>query len=105
MAAYIPIAWTESLGIPSPDSPTATDPGSDDLTFTWEWGDGSPATVRIYFNDGIAPDPYSSPGGIFPFTATDSETHAYTMAGAYDLRLIVNDDDGGASMLSILVII
>ncbi len=70
MAAYIPIAWTESLGIPSPDSPTATDPGSDDITFTWDWGDGTSATAKTYFNDGAGPDPYPSHGGTSPFTAT-----------------------------------
>ena len=50
----------------------------------------------------IAGDPAS---GTFPFTATDSETHAYLMAGMYGLRLTVRDDDGGASEASILVII
>ena len=73
---------------------TATDPGSDDLTFTWEWGDGSPATVSFY------PD-----GGTFSFTATDTETHVYAMAGTYDLKLTVRDDDGGVRGLFVAAII
>ncbi len=36
---------------------TATDPGSDDLTFTWEWGNGTPATATTYYNDGTGPVP------------------------------------------------
>ena len=39
----------------------ATDPGSDDLIFTWNWGDGSSDDIIIYYNDGIGPDPYRSP--------------------------------------------
>ena len=56
----------------------------DDSTFTWDWGNGFPATVSSYTN-----------GGTFPFTATDEETHVYPMAGTYDLKLTVRDDDGG----------
>jgi len=74
---------------------TATDPGSDDLTFTWDWGDGTPAIATTYFNDGIGPDPYPSPDGTYPFTATDSAQHIYSMAGDYSLILVVMDDDGG----------
>jgi len=51
--------------------------------------------VSKYYDDWIGLDPYPSPGGIFPYTAIDSETHAYAMAGTYDLKLTVRDDDGG----------
>lgn len=84
---------------------TATDPGSDDLTFRWEWGDGSTATATTYFNDGAGPDPYPSPGGIFLFTATDSETHVCAMAGKYDLMLTVRDDDGGMREVMVITVI
>ena len=33
-------------------------------------------------------------GGTFPFTATDRETHVYSVAGTYDLKVTVRDDDG-----------
>jgi hypothetical protein len=75
---------------------TATDPGSDDLTFTWEWGDGTPATATTYFNDGIGPDPYPSPDGMFPFTAADEQTHHFAVAGTFAITLTVTDDDGGS---------
>jgi len=101
--------WTVSLnsllaGRDITFTATATDPGSDDLTFTWEWGDGSPATAKTYCNDGIGPDPYPSPGGTFPFAASDSEIHAYQTAGMYELKLIVRDDDGGTTEILLVVV-
>jgi len=102
--------WTVSLnpllaGRDIAFTATATDPGSDDLTVTWEWGEGTPATARAYFNDGTAPDPYPSPGGTFPFTATDEAKHIYLTAGTYGLGLTVRDDDGGSVSLTVDVII
>jgi len=61
----------------------------DQRTPTWDL-----ATSTACLGDGSGPDSYPSPGGIFPFTAIDSETHAYTMAGTFDLKLTVRDDDG-----------
>lgn len=75
-------------------SGSATDPGSDDLEFTFNWGDGSPATVLTHLNDGVSSDPYPSPDGVYPFTAEDTVTHTYTLAGEYTLALTVLDDDG-----------
>ncbi len=93
------------VGIPIEFQAAASDPGSDDLTFTWEWGDGTPATATTYFNDGSGPDPYPSPYGTFPFTATDRCTHSYTMAGTYTVRLRVSDDDGGTSEAVLIITI
>jgi PKD repeat protein len=73
----------------------ASDPGSDDLTFTWKWGDGSSDTMTTYFNDGVGPDPYPSPLGIYPFSATDSVSHTYGDNGVFTITLTVEDDDGG----------
>ena len=75
---------------------TARDVGSDDLTFEWDWGNGTPATATTYFNDGIGPDPYPSPGGTIPFTATDVTTHAFSFRGTFAVLLTVADDDGGS---------
>ncbi|UCE38709.1 MAG: hypothetical protein JSW00_05635, partial [Thermoplasmata archaeon] len=86
-------------------SSTATDKGSDDLTFTWKWGDGTSDTVTIYYNDGANPDPYPSPWGTYPFSATDTVQHTYGDNGVYTITLIVEDDDNGSITLTINVTI
>jgi len=45
-----------------------------------------------------------SPGGTFPFTATDACAHEYMMAETWDVRLTVKDDDGGETELVIVMI-
>jgi PKD repeat protein len=80
----------------------AGDPGSDDLTFEWDWDDGN-IEAHVYYNDGANPDPYPSPWGTFPFSASDSATHAYYSAGVYTIELTVKDDDGGAATYTITV--
>jgi hypothetical protein len=69
---------------------SATDPGSDDLTFDWDLG-----TPTIHFNDGLNPDPYPSPDGTFPFEAKDVFKCAYPGSGILTLK--VSDDDGGTT--------
>ncbi len=83
----------------------ATDPGSDDLTFTWNWGDGSPDNETICFNDGVGPDPYPSPGGTYPFSATDVQKHTFTASGVYTVTLTVEDDDGGVGIVILDIMI
>lgn len=72
---------------------TATDPGSDDLTFVWDWGDTTSDTT-IYYNDGVGPDPYPSPE-VNPMNVTDAVSHVYVASGDYTMTLTVTDDDGG----------
>jgi PKD repeat protein len=78
---------------------TASDPGSDDLTFSWDWGDGN-TTENTYFNDGVGPDPYPSPE-VNPITVTDTVKHAHASAGPYTVTLTVTDDDGGITSYSL----
>lgn len=78
---------------------TAYDPGSDDLTFTWNWGDRT-TTEHIYYNNGMGPDPYPSPD-LNPISITDAAKHTYASGGSYAIILTVMDDDGGITSYSI----
>ena len=105
-----PETWTWTIGdlrpyvvgFPIRFDAHASDPGSDDLTFSWSWGDGSAETVRTYFNDGLAPDTYPSPD-VNPISVTDIETHVFASRGTFTVTLVVSDDDGGTTTTSATV--
>jgi hypothetical protein len=59
----------------------ADDPGADDLTFTWDFDDGT-----------LVQNHYLNPGGVFPFSATDNMGYS---GPATMVILTVEDDDGG----------
>ena len=82
---------------------TAYDVGSDDLTFTWSLGDGTPDISRTYYNNGVSPDPYPSPE-VNPITVTDEIVHVFTTAGTYTVVLTVVDDDGGSTTTSMTLV-
>ena len=107
-----------TMALPYPDNPdfilpvvhtltfkaTATDPGSDDLTFTWDWNDTTYDTTT-YLNDVLFdPDPYPSPE-INPRTVTDTKDHIYAAPGTYNVTLTVEDDDGGITTTTFEVIV
>jgi hypothetical protein len=78
---------------------SATDPGSDDLYFTWDFGDGGSET-HVYYNDGMNPDPSQSPGGIYPYFVDNTAYHIFTAASTYTVTLTVKDDDGGVTTVT-----
>jgi PKD repeat protein len=81
---------------------SATDPGSDDLTFLWDFDDGSTSGPRTYYNNGVSPDPSVSPE-VNPMSATDTTVHRYTTAGTYTITLTVTDDDGGSTTVTLVL--
>jgi hypothetical protein len=62
-------------------SALAFDPGADDLTFTWDFDDGT-----------LEQNHYPNPGGLYPFSATDSLDYS---GSAWKLTVTCEDDDGG----------
>jgi len=89
----------EDLTIPA----SSEDPGSDDLTFTWDWDDGTTSSETSLVNPPLL-DPLKSPT-VQPRDVELSKTHAYGDACVYDLTVTVEDDDGGSSVDSAAVII
>jgi hypothetical protein len=72
-----------------------TDPGSDDETFTWVWGDGL-TDVSVDRVNPPADDPLPSPS-IQPRAISTSNIHEYDLSCLYWLDLGVEDDDGGTA--------
>ncbi|HKZ75728.1 MAG TPA: PKD domain-containing protein [Actinomycetota bacterium] len=81
-------------GDPVTFSARSTDPGSDDLTLSWNFGDGTPIVTVTSLVNPPATDPADSPS-IQPRDVTDSQTHAFAGACTYVLTFGAEDDDGG----------
>jgi hypothetical protein len=108
----VPINIGAVAGIPIKFVATATDPGSDDLTFTWDWGDATMDSTTYLYDAMRGADPAVSPyeplgdpwdpwyvsytGVTPPISVTDMIYHTYGMAGLYTITLTVTDDDGGS---------
>ncbi|UCE38629.1 MAG: PKD domain-containing protein [Thermoplasmata archaeon] len=103
---YVTIKYCQQFeGTPKTFTAKVTDPGSDDLTFRWNWGDGTSDTIHVHYNNGVGTDPSQSPWGTHPFTVTDTVDHSYGDNGIYVVTITVTDDDGGfcSDILTIIV--
>ncbi len=72
-----------------------TDPGSDDISTAWSYGDGARALSRSLLHPPTA-DPASSPSAE-PRSLTAAVGHTYTKACARTVSVRATDDDGGVS--------
>lgn len=82
---------------------SSVDPGSDDLTFTWDWDDGSTDTETSLVNPPFS-DPDPSPS-VQPRNVTLGRTHPFADACLYDLTVTVEDDDTGSASDTAVVIV
>jgi hypothetical protein len=77
------------------------DPGTDDVTFHWEWGDGTVDESFLFtYRSGNVTDPYPSPydrdQGTYPVNIVRAKFyHTYAYEGDFLVTLTVEDDDKG----------
>lgn len=81
----------------------AIDPGSDDLTLTWTWGDGA-TTVTESLVAPPAHDPDPSPQ-VKPRDLTDVRSHTWDKPCLYGTRIGIADDDGGTGQAALGVVV
>lgn len=97
-------AFLGESGVTQEHDASAEDPGSDDLTFSWNFG-----PVTTYFNNtgdpSGSPDPFPSPGGTFPFAVSDGATATFEVPGVHTVEVTVTDDDGGSAADELLVLV
>ena len=83
------------VGTPTSLSLKVTDPGSDDLTAAWAFGDGARTLARSPLHPPSL-DPATSPS-VEPRSAALAVGHTYSRACTRTVTVGVTDDDGGAS--------
>ena len=95
-----------SAGTPVAFNGRSTDPGSDDLTLTWDWDDGAPVpdvtVVSLHAPPGVDGD--SSPDGSAR-DESDAQTHTFADACFYRPLFASADDDGGTGSDDIAVVV
>ncbi len=92
-----------SVSATTPVPASSTDDGSDDLTFTWDWDDGTAESQSSRVNP-LLDDPLKSPS-VQPRDVTLEQTHTFGDACLYDLRLALADDDGGTASDAAAVVV
>lgn len=99
-------------GTPVDFSARSTDPGSDDIAASWDWGNGgaSPDVTTDYLVNGPLPDPPHlfnpafSPS-VQPRDVTDEKSNTFGDACEYTVTFTSADDDEGSASDDVQVII
>jgi hypothetical protein len=85
----------------------ARDPGSDDITVSWDWDledDHFPDHTQTYLVNPPDPDPLPSPS-LQPRDVTDTRVTAYSFVCQFEVTFRVVDDDGGQGPDTLSVVI
>lgn len=98
-------AFLGKVGVEQRFEASATDPGSDDLTFDWSFLPDAQTQLTTYFNEGVAPDGLPSPLGTFPFSATDAVLATFGFPGVYTAHVGATDDDAGADGIGLPLVV
>jgi hypothetical protein len=104
-----PVYWTD---FPITFHDLVNDPGSDDITLTWDFGPGVPLITETYYNYDMPggnmyptqgkPDPFPSPCP--PASNMDlTEQYAICHNGDYGLTVTAEDDDGGVTAAQLVI--
>jgi subtilisin family serine protease len=110
LAGTVNIGGTQTFlahaGVPVNFAGRSTDPGSDDLALSWDWGDGAPSpdVTTPYLVNGPGADPFPSPS-VQPRDVTDNKSHAFGEACSYTITFSSRDDDAGSASSAAAVII
>ena len=100
-ASGLSYAWCDENTIRSMIVQNIDDPGSDDITITWDLGDGTaPETSPIYFNNGVSADPYPSPEVNPVIDLMETKDHIYGDNGDFTVTVTITDDDGGVTVVT-----
>lgn len=100
-------AFMERQGAPSPYKANAGDVGTDDTTYTFTAGSFATWTgaSQTFYNNGSTADAAFSPNGTLPFGTTATATAVYSQPGVFELKVVANDDDGGTTPTTAVVMI
>lgn len=73
---------------------TAFDPGADDITFNWDFGNGMNVTTF-----------YPNINETYPVEIMEIINHVFLGSGTYTVTVTVEDDDGGVGTASLTIVI